>query len=133
MHGLVDERPTSIHCQSSAPLRLTVVFRRPIPLHTSLCQQRPADYTLLNPVLEPSNVRFVPVLKHDTEFHASSVGCLDEFVSSTGGNVNGLLREHMQTVTRSHYPVCCMQARRTSYRHEIHWAMTQERVEVLIG
>ena len=84
-------------------------------------------------MLEPSNVRFVPVLKHDTEFHASSVCCFDEFVSSTGGDVNGLLREHMQTVTRSRYPVCCMQARRTSYRHEIHWAMTQERVEVLIS
>jgi hypothetical protein len=49
--GLVDERPTSIHCQSSAPLidcsipAADTTSREPLPAG-------PADYTALNPVLE---------------------------------------------------------------------------------
>src|SRR6266550_8808282 len=106
MQGLVDERPTSIHCQSSAPLRLTVVLRRSIPLHTSVCQQGLANYTVINPLLKPANFRFMAVLEHDTEFYAGLLRCFDEFVGSTGGDIKGLFRQHMQTPARRRYPVC---------------------------
>jgi len=80
MHGLVDKSPATIHFQGAAPLRAAVVLGRPIPLYFRIDEQWVANCAVLDPLLKLSNVWFEAILEHHSQFDASLLRRLNEFI-----------------------------------------------------
>ena len=84
VHRLVDHRTSAVQRQSSTPSRTTVVFRGPVPLHAGVDQHRLADHAFVDPLLEMTNTRFEPVLKHDAKLHPRAFRSFDKCIGDKG-------------------------------------------------
>ena len=92
MDALVDQGTSAIELEGAAPAGVSVVFRRPIPLHASVRQQGFAEHAVIDPVFPLADMRFHAVLKDHAEFDASPVRHFDEFVGAASADIDRLFR-----------------------------------------
>ncbi len=84
-------------------------------------------------MLEAANVRLQAILENDAELDAGALRRFDERIGALGADIDGLFGEDMQAAASGRNAMSGVQAGRTSDDDQIHRAMREEGIEVLIG
>ena len=132
MNPLVDDCPSAVERQRAAPARICIIFRRSVPLHARIHQQRFAQHTAIDPILQFADVRLHPVLKNHSELHAGSLRRFDEFVGAARADINRLFRQNMHTLLGRRDALRSVEARRAPEDHEIHGSVREKSGEVRV-
>src|SRR5215475_10415586 len=69
VNPLIHERAAAIEIPSAAPSRFAVVVRRTIPLQSRIRQQDAAQSSILDDLLQKSNLGFEVILENDPQFY----------------------------------------------------------------
>jgi len=88
---------------------------------------------LIEPIFELANVRFPAVLKDHAELHFGLSCGFDEGVGTRDADFDRFFRKDVEAMMGGGDALRCVQAGRAADDHQIHGAMLQEGVEILIA
>jgi hypothetical protein len=130
--ALIDESAAAVEGESAAPAGIGVIVRRAIPLHVGGDKQHFAKVPLLDPILELADVGLGAVLKDHAELDIGLFCGGDESVGAFGGDFDGFFREDVEVCAGGGDALRGMEAGGAAEDNEIHGAMAEESVEILI-
>src|SRR5678815_5512300 len=96
MHTLVDERAAAVKSEGAPPSGISVIFRRAVPLHPCIDQNRLTQQALFNPLLQSADVGFHPVLEDYAQLDASLSRGMDQFVRACCADLNRFFRQNVE-------------------------------------
>ena len=131
--ALIDQGASAIERICAAPARIGVILGRAKPHDAGVYYDGPAEEALVEPAFELANVGLRAVLKNNAELDIGLFCGFDEGIGAGGADFDGLFREDVQAAAGGGDALRGVEARGAADDDEVHGAMIEKGVEVLIG